>query len=192
MFPWKICSQLQRAFFYGVSKQPGQEFAVSTTLWCICFAQKFCFTPLLEWISRAWKMTSNNTWTPKTDKKLSFESSWEVENINMYHSFGNILSVLLKGILYFQKERTRMMWITLSEALNKELYLMGQKLGSYRTCFNDNKMCGNDSTYCHKCWTLKEKLWTLKPLLRWGTMLCGHFKQIHKTSPEFYGVKEPH
>lgn len=91
-------------------------------------------------------------------------------------------------------KRKGLVWceFTLSEALNKELYLMGQKLGSYRTCFNDNKMCGNDSTYCHKCCTLKEKLWTLKPLLRWGTMLCGYFKQIQKTSTEFYGLKEPH
>ena len=62
------------------------------------------------------------------DKKLFFESSWEVENINMHRSFGTILSVLLKGIWYFQKERTRVMWITLSEALNKKLYLMGQEV----------------------------------------------------------------
>lgn len=62
------------------------------------------------------------------DKKLFFESSWEVENINMHRSFGNILSVLLKGILHFQKERTRVMWITFSEALNKKLYLMGQEV----------------------------------------------------------------
>lgn len=97
-------------------------------LWCLCFAQKVSFTPLLEWISHSWMMTSNNKLTPKMDMKLFFESSWKVESINKLHCFGNVLNVLFKGILYFQGERTHLMWITLSRAFNKELYSMGQEV----------------------------------------------------------------